>query len=69
MRKLTLFFFTAVIGIQVYAQNSIGIQLGFRGTYTRVAEYLLQNQSDYLLDSVSVNRNIGFFLLYFSLEK
>lgn len=61
MRRLLLLVFTGFIGIQLFAQNSIGLQFGFLGTHTSVAEYIRPGRIDYLLDSVNLNSNIGSF--------
>ncbi len=43
------------------AQNSIGIQAGFLGTHTFVAEYERIGRNDYLLDSMQLLTNAGSF--------
>lgn len=45
------------------AQNSIGVQVGYLGTYTRVAEYPRTGRSDhdYLLDSMSLKKFVSSF--------
>lgn len=46
---------------QVHAQNSIGFQAGFLGTYTSVAEYPRIGRTDYLLDSMKLSQHVGSF--------
>lgn len=59
MKKLLLSVAFILILFQSEGQNSIGIQIGFLGTRTSVAEYLRPDQQDYLLDYVTLNRNVG----------
>ena len=44
---------------QLNAQNAIGIQVGFLGTHTSVAEYQRVGRLDNLLDSMSLNPDVG----------
>jgi len=61
MRKIFLIIFSLLMFMLGNAQNSIGVQIGFLGTHTSAAEYLRQGRNDYLLDSVTLDRNIGSF--------
>lgn len=44
---------------QLHAQNTIGLQVGFLGTFTSIAEYPRIGRLDYLLDSMTINSNVG----------
>ncbi len=61
IKKPILILLICWISFQLPAQNSIGIQAGFLGTYTSVAEYQRIGRSDYLLDSVSISPSTGSF--------
>jgi hypothetical protein len=61
MKKMILLIFIGLISFQLDAQNSIGFQAGFLGTYTSVAEYTRTGRTDYLLDSVSLDPMAGSF--------
>lgn len=50
-----------LITCQLQAQNSIGIQAGFLGTHTSIAEYERIERQDFLLDSMSLDPNAGSF--------
>jgi hypothetical protein len=56
---LIIFFTLIVLGLQ--SQNSVGIQFGFLGTNTRIAEYERIERHDYLLDSVTLSPTVGSF--------
>jgi len=47
------------ISVQLNAQNSIGVQVGFLGTHTGIAEYERIERQDFLLDSVTLSTNVG----------
>ncbi|MDP1622232.1 MAG: hypothetical protein Q8M08_07820 [Bacteroidales bacterium] len=59
MKKLILILFLSCISFQLISQNLIGIQAGFLGTHTRIAEYERIGRMDYLLDSMSFRTNVG----------
>lgn len=59
MKKTILILIIGWISFQLQAQNSIGIQVGFLGTHTSVAEYERIGRRDYLLDSVAISTNVG----------
>jgi len=59
MKKIILSVTFILILFHLKGQNSIGIQIGFLGTQTRIAEYLRPDQQDYLLDFVTLNRYVG----------
>lgn len=59
MKKVLLIGFLGLANLLLQAQNSIGIQVGFFGTHTSVAEYSRVGRTDYLLDSLSLERNVG----------
>ncbi len=59
MKKTILLLIICWTSFWVEAQNSIGIQVGFLGTHTYVAEYERIERRDFLLDSVSLNVNVG----------
>ncbi len=59
MKKTILLIFLGLFLIQLQAQNFIGIEVGFLGTHTNVAEYERIGRKDYLLDSVSIRTNVG----------
>jgi hypothetical protein len=61
MKKKILILFISLFSVPMQAQNSIGIQAGFLGTHTSVAEYERINRHDYLLDSMNINPNVGSF--------
>ena len=61
MKKTILILVICWISGQLLAQNSIGIEAGFLGTHTSVAEYLRTGRKDYLLDSVMLSPYIGSF--------
>jgi len=56
MKKLFLLLIFTSFLADLNGQNSIGIQVGFLGTQTRIAEYLRPDQQDYLLDFVTLNQ-------------
>ncbi|MEI6455944.1 MAG: outer membrane beta-barrel protein [bacterium] len=56
MKKYLLLTIFIVPFINLSGQNSIGLRVGFLGTQTRVAEYSRPDQSDYLLDHVTLNK-------------
>lgn len=68
MKILTLFLFVSLLMAQLQAQNSIGIQVGFLGTYTSVAEYERIGRRDYLLDSVKLNKTAGSVQAAFNMD-
>ncbi len=43
------------------AQNSVGIQVGFLGTHTSIAEYERIDRQDYLIDSMTIKPDVGSF--------
>jgi len=59
MKKTILLIFLGLFLVQLRAQNFVGIEVGFLGTHTNVAEYERIGRKDYLLDSVSLNTNVG----------
>jgi len=59
MQKPILLIFFGLILVQLQAQNFLGIEVGFLGTHTNVAEYERIGRKDYLLDTVSLNTNVG----------
>ena len=59
MKKVILIIFAGWISFHAQGQNSIGIQFGFLGTHTSVAEYERINRHDFLLDSMSISKNVG----------
>ena len=54
MKKAILIVFISWVSLHLQAQNSIGLQVGYLGTYTSVAEYIRVGRSGYLLDSMSL---------------
>jgi hypothetical protein len=61
MRKITLLVLILLAGRLLQAQNSIGLQFGFLGTHTSVAEYERIDRMTMLLDSMSLKTNVGSF--------
>ena len=59
MKKTILLLIIGWISFHLEAQNSIGIQIGYLGTHTYVAEYERIERRDFLLDSMSLNVNVG----------
>jgi hypothetical protein len=59
MKQIALSVLLSWISFQLLAQNSIGIQVGFLGTHTSIAEYERIERHDYLLDSMTLSTNIG----------
>ena len=59
MKRTFLILVVYLISYQLQAQNSIGIQMGFLGTHTSVAEYQRIERNDYLFDSVTIVPNVG----------
>lgn len=59
MKKTILILFISWISVQLHAQNSIGVQVGFLGTHTSVAEYERIERRDFLLDSVTISPDVG----------
>jgi hypothetical protein len=59
MKKTLVVLLGIWFSLQLQAQNSIGIQVGFLGTHTAIAEYERIDRFDYLLDSVTLNTNAG----------
>jgi hypothetical protein len=59
MKKAILILIISWISVLSQAQNAIGIQVGFLGTHTFIAEYERIERQDYLLDSVSLNTDVG----------
>jgi hypothetical protein len=59
MKKTILLLIICWTSFWVEAQNSIGIHVGFLGNHTYVAEYERIERRDFLLDSVSLNVNVG----------
>ena len=49
-----------LLTISLTAQNRIGLQAGYLGSYTAVAEYERVERRDYLLDSVDLVKTTGF---------
>jgi len=56
MKKIILYTVFLLMVCQLKGQNSIGLEVGFLGSQTRIAEYLRPDQQDYLLDFVSLNQ-------------
>lgn len=59
-------FYTVVLlflTVTLTAQNRIGLQAGYLGSYTAVAEYERVERRDYLLDSVDLQKTTGFLQL------
>ena len=61
MKRTILILIIGWISFQLQAQNAIGIQLGFLGTHTYVAEYERIDRMSYLLDSMTLSTNVGSF--------
>ncbi len=61
MKKMILILFTWCFLFQLHAQNSIGVEAGFLGTHTSVAEYERIDRNDNLLDSMALKTNVGSF--------
>jgi hypothetical protein len=61
MKRIILILIIGWISFQLQAQNSIGIQLGFLGTHTFVAEYERIERMDFLLDSMNLRPDVGSF--------
>jgi len=59
MKKAIFLLVFSWISVQLHAQNAIGIQAGFLGTHTSVAEYERLGRYDNLLDSVTISTNVG----------
>jgi hypothetical protein len=59
MKKIFMILLIGMISVQLHAQNSIGIQVGYLGTHTSVAEYERIERQDFLLDSMSVDPDVG----------
>jgi hypothetical protein len=59
MKKIFLIVLLSWISFQLQAQNSIGVQVGFLGTHTSIAEYERVERHDYLLDSMTLSTNVG----------
>lgn len=59
MKKTILILIFGLSACLIQAQNSIGIQVGYLGTYTSIAEYERINRMDFLLDSMSLSKNVG----------
>jgi hypothetical protein len=59
MKKTVLILMIGWITVQLQAQNYIGLQVGFLGTHTSIAEYERIERNDYLLDSVTLSQNVG----------
>ena len=59
MKNILFILFITLISLQLHAQNTIGIQVGFLGTHTFVAEYERVERRDYLLDSMALNQDVG----------
>ena len=59
MRKIILLIFICLIAVHLLAQNTIGIQAGYLGTYTSIAEYERIERTDYLLDSMAISPSVG----------
>ncbi|MCK9422898.1 MAG: PorT family protein [Bacteroidales bacterium] len=59
MKKVILIGLLGFFNLLLQAQNSISIQVGYLGTHTSVAEYSRVGRTDYLLDSMSLERNVG----------
>lgn len=58
IRKLIFIAIACAIS-QASAQNGIGLQAGFLGTFTSVAEYPRIGRLDHLLDSMNIYSNVG----------
>lgn len=56
MKKILPFILLCLFLAQAYAQNNIGLRVGFLGTQTRIAEYPRPEVTDYLLDHVTINK-------------
>lgn len=54
MRKTILILFISLLSVQLQAQNFLGLQVGYLGSYTSVAEYSRAGRTDFLLDSMSI---------------
>jgi hypothetical protein len=61
MKKTILLVFIFGMASQLQAQNSIAVQAGFLGTHTSVAEYERIERFDNLLDSMSLDPDVGSF--------
>ncbi|MFZ4521502.1 MAG: outer membrane beta-barrel protein [Bacteroidales bacterium] len=60
MKKIiVILFFSWISFNMLQAQNSIGVQVGFLGTHTSVAEYERIARQDHLLDSVDLKPDVG----------
>lgn len=57
-KTIIALYFTCLFATGI-GQNSIGLQVGFLGTHTSIAEYERINRHDYLLDSMSLKTNVG----------
>ncbi len=61
MKKTIFLLILSWITFLSQAQNSIGIQMGFLGTHTSIAEYERIGRRDFLIDSMSLSKNVGSF--------
>jgi hypothetical protein len=68
MKKLILIISLSFTLAQLHSQNSIGIQMGFLGTHTRIAEYERIDRHDYLLDSMDISPTVGSFQAALTLD-
>jgi hypothetical protein len=68
MKKVIIFLFFILLSFNLLAQNSIGIQAGFLGTHTSIAEYERIDRMDYLLDSMTINSNAGSLALAMNVD-
>jgi hypothetical protein len=66
--KYFFFLLVSTIVMQTRGQNTISLNAGFLGTYTAVAEYERIDRRDYLLDSVTLSKNVGSFQASMSTE-
>ena len=69
MKKTVLILMIGWITVQLQAQNYIGLQVGFLGTHTSIAEYERIERNDYLLDSVTLSQNVGSVQVALNTEK
>ncbi|MEI7982734.1 MAG: outer membrane beta-barrel protein [Bacteroidota bacterium] len=63
MKKIFLTGLFALFNLALQAQNSIGIEVGYLGTHTSVAEYSRVGRTDYLLDSMTLEKNVGSLMI------
>jgi hypothetical protein len=59
MKRSFLIVIIAFFSTLIHAQNSIGVQVGFLGTHTSIAEYERIDRFDFLLDSMTIKKDVG----------